>query len=46
MSKQFCVSVIVPFYNAESHIKKCLDVLLNQDFIKPFEIIMVDGSIL
>ena len=44
MSKQFCVSVIVPFYNAESHIKKCLDVLLNQDFIKPFEIIMVDDA--
>ena len=44
MSKQFCVSVIVPFYNAESHIKKCLDVLLNQDFIEPFEIIMVDDA--
>ena len=44
MSKQFCISVIVPFYNAESHIKKCLDVLLNQDFIEPFEIIMVDDA--
>jgi glycosyltransferase involved in cell wall biosynthesis len=44
MSKQFCVSVIVPFYNAESHIKKCLDVLLNQDFIEPFEIIMIDDA--
>ena len=44
MSNQFCVSVIVPFYNAESHIKKCLDVLLNQDFIEPFEIIMVDDA--
>jgi glycosyltransferase involved in cell wall biosynthesis len=44
MSKQLCISVIVPFYNAESHIKKCLDLLLNQDFIKPFEIIMVDDA--
>ena len=44
MLEQFCVSVIVPFYNAESHIKTCLDVLLNQDFIKPFEIIMVDDA--
>jgi glycosyltransferase involved in cell wall biosynthesis len=44
MLEQFCVSVIVPFYNAESHIKTCLDVLMNQDFIKPFEIIMVDDA--
>ena len=44
MSEQLCVSVIVPFYNAELHIKKCLDVLLNQDFKEPFEIIMIDDS--
>ena len=44
MSEQFLVSVIVPFYNAETHIKTCLDALLNQDFIKPFEIIMVDDA--
>ena len=44
MLEQSCVSVIVPFYNAESHIKACLDVLLNQDFVKPFEIIMVDDA--
>ena len=44
MLEQYSVSVIVPFYNAESHIKTCLDVLLNQDFIKPFEIIMVDDA--
>jgi len=44
MLKQFCVSVIVPFYNAESHIKTCLDALLKQDFTKPFEIIMVDDG--
>ena len=44
MSGQFCVSVIVPFYNAEAHIKTCLDVLAKQDFTKPFEIIMVDDA--
>ena len=44
MSEQSCVSVIVPFYNAESYIKTCLDVLLSQDFTKPFEIIMVDDA--
>jgi len=44
MSEQFCVSVIVPFYNAQSYIKTCFDILLNQDFIKPFEIIMVDDA--
>ena len=44
MLEQSCISVIVPFYNAESHIKTCLDVLLKQDFIKPFEIIMVDDA--
>ena len=44
MLKNPCVSVIVPFYNAKSHIKTCLDVLLNQDFNKPFEVIMVDDA--
>jgi len=44
MSEQFFVSVIIPFYNAESHIKTCLNALLDQDFIKPFEIIMVDDG--
>ena len=44
MSELLSVSVIVPFYNAETYIKKCLDVLLGQDFTKPFEIIMVDDA--
>jgi len=44
MSEQFFVSVIIPFYNSESHIKTCLNSLLNQDFIKRFEIIMVDDA--
>jgi len=44
-SKQFCISIIIPFYNAESHIKTCLNAFLKQDFNKKFEIILInDGS--
>ena len=44
MSELFSISVIVPVYNAESHLKRCIDVLLKQDFNKSFEIIMVDDA--
>jgi len=44
MSSKICVSVIVPFYNAELHIKNCLKSLLSQDFEKSFEIIMIDDA--
>ena len=44
MSSKICVSVIVPFYNAELHIMNCANSLLNQDFQKTFEIIMVDDA--
>jgi glycosyltransferase involved in cell wall biosynthesis len=45
MSDKICVSVIVPFFNAEKHIKRCIYNLQNQTFKKSFEIIMVnDGS--
>ena len=44
MSDHFCVSVIVPFYNAEPYLKRCIDGLLKQDFNKPFEVIMVDDA--
>lgn len=38
------VSVIVPFYNVESYIEKCLETLINQT-LKDIEIILVnDGS--
>lgn len=37
------VSVIVPCYNVEEHIAKCLDSLLNQDFTS-YEIICVDDG--
>ncbi len=38
------ISIIVPIYNAESHIKKCLDNLLKQDFAESFEIILVNDA--
>lgn len=44
MSELFSISVIVPVYNAESQLKRCIDVLLKQDFNKSFEIIMVDDA--
>ena len=44
MLNQFCISIIVPVYNAESHIKTCLDSLLKQDFGKSFEIIIINDA--
>ena len=38
------ISVIVPIYNSEKYIKKCLDSIINQTF-KEFDIVLVnDGS--
>ena len=42
--KDMKVSVIVPVYNTENYLRKCLDSLVNQTF-KDFEVIVVnDGS--
>ncbi|TLP80902.1 glycosyltransferase family 2 protein [Maribacter sp. ACAM166] len=40
------LSIILPVYNVEKHISKCIDSLLNQDLnFKDYEIIIVsDGS--
>lgn len=38
------VSVIVPIYNVELYIKKCVDSLLNQNFDFAYEIILVDDG--
>ena len=39
------VSIVIPMYNAERHIRKVLEAILNQDYPGPVEIIVVnDGS--
>jgi glycosyltransferase involved in cell wall biosynthesis len=44
MRDKICISVIVPFYNAEHDIERCLDVLSAQEFSRSFEIVLVDDG--
>jgi len=44
MTTQLAISIIVPFYNAETYIQNCLDVIHGQDFNKSFEVIMIDDA--
>ena len=44
MSELLSISIIVPVYNSERNLQNCIDSLLNQDFERPFEIIMVDDA--
>ena len=44
MTSKLCISIIIPVYNAEAYIKKCLDALKNQDINEAFEVIMVDDA--
>ncbi len=37
------ISVVIPTYNEQYSIRKCLNHLLSQDFSKPYEVIVVDG---
>ena len=38
------VSIIVPIYNAEKHLARCIDSILNQEYTD-FELLLVnDGS--
>ena len=41
MDNEILLSVIIPVYNVEKYLKKCLDSVLNQEF-KNFEIICID----
>ena len=41
--KDYKVSVIVPVYNAENYIKKCVDSLTNQTY-RNLEIVLVDDG--
>ena len=38
------ISVIVPFYNSEKHLSKCILSIIEQDNKSKFEIIMVDDG--
>jgi len=44
MNTQLAISIIVPFYNAETYIQDCLDALHDQDFTLSFEVIMIDDA--
>ena len=44
MQEQINISVIIPIYNGEAFIKKCLDALLVQKNIKNYEIIVIDDA--
>ena len=37
------VSIIVPIYNGEKHLNRCIDSILNQTF-SDFELILVDDG--
>jgi len=39
------ISIIIPSYNSENTIEKCLHSLLNQSFKSEYEIILVDSSV-
>lgn len=43
MIKQTKISIIVPVYNSEKHLKECIDSILEQT-IKDFELILVDDG--
>ena len=44
MDKNIIVSVVMPVYNEEKHIAKCIDSLLEQDYpLENMEWIFVDG---
>ena len=37
------ISIIVPVYNVEKYLRRCIDSILNQSF-KNFELILVDDG--
>ena len=46
MRKTKCVNVIIPAYNAEKTLRRCVDSLLNQTMLDGVEIIIIDdGSV-
>ena len=43
VSKNFSLSIIIPVYNEESHLRQCLDAIAKQ-IEKPDEVIVVDNN--
>lgn len=43
MEKQDLISIIVPVYNVEKYLEKCIDSILNQDY-QAFELFLVDDG--
>lgn len=37
------ISVIIPIYKAEEHLSRCIDSILNQNFVN-FELVLVDDG--
>jgi glycosyltransferase involved in cell wall biosynthesis len=44
MLEKICISIIVPVYNAQLHIEKCINCILRQNFQEPIEIILIDDA--
>src|SRR3989344_5796291 len=44
MKPTIAISIVIPAYNEEQLLSKCLKPLTNQDFHLPFEIIVVDNN--
>ena len=44
MQDKVDVSIIVPVFNGEKHIKNCIDVIKNQDFLGTFEVLIVNDA--
>ena len=42
MNNEIAISVIIPFFNAEHNLEKCLTSLLKQTFDKKFEVLMIN----
>ena len=44
MKNNIIISIIIPIYNGEAHIDRCLDSVMKQNFSKPWELIIVDDA--